>query len=76
MRPVDIARKHGVTEWAIHHRLNRASIRRRPHSMSQAQVDQAAALRANGLSYDKIAARIGFSASTIRTMLRDRPGAI
>lgn len=70
-RPVDIAREVQTTEWTIHRRLNRAGVQRRPQSMTPEQIGYAASLRGDGLSYDKIAARVGFSASTIRNMLRD-----
>jgi len=41
MRAIDIARKLGVTEWTVHHRLNRLGIERRIVGMNETDKRQA-----------------------------------
>ncbi|MBM7502943.1 sigma factor-like helix-turn-helix DNA-binding protein [Agromyces aurantiacus] len=70
MRATEIARKYRINEWTVHHRLKRAGITKRPNSMNEAEIALARSLRTDGLSYDRIAERVGFSASTVRNMLK------
>ncbi|MDQ4214742.1 hypothetical protein [Microbacterium capsulatum] len=73
MRATQIARKYRINESTVHHRLKHAGVEKRPNSMSEEQIDVARALRADGLSYDRISERVGFSSTTVRNMLkRDR----
>ncbi|APZ35585.1 hypothetical protein BOH66_16125 [Microbacterium aurum] len=69
MKSTAIARKYEINEWTVHHRLKRAGIRKRPQSMSEQQIELAQALRADGWTYDQIAERVEFSATTVRNML-------
>jgi DNA-directed RNA polymerase specialized sigma24 family protein len=70
MKSTEIARKYQINEWTVHHRLKRAGIAKRPTSMNEDQVDLSISLRVEGLTYDRIAARVGFSASTVRKVLK------
>lgn len=72
MRATEIARTYRINEWTVHHRLKLAGITKRPSSMNEERIALAKSLRADGLSYDRIAARVGFSASTIRNVLNHR----
>lgn len=69
MKPADIAREIGTTEWTIHHRLNRLGIERRPRGMSVAQIDEARTLRESGTSWRQLSARYGYDARTIKKYL-------
>lgn len=70
MKASDVARKHGINEWTVRHRLRRSGIPLRPISMSGEEVALTLALRAQGLSYVRIAARVGFSEGTVRNVLK------
>ena len=65
-----IARKYGVNEWTVHHRLKRAGVVKRPYAMGRDEIQLTQMLRVDGLSYDQIAKRVGFSASTVRNVLK------
>lgn len=69
MRPADIAREMGVSEWTIHHRLNRMGIERRPTGLSVTQVLEATRLYELGESIRQIRLKIGFSDKTIKKAL-------
>jgi transposase len=71
-RVTDLAKQFGVSKWTINHRLNRAGVVHRPHSMSPEQIDQAVELRAQGLSIKKIVPLVGFSEGTIWSELKRR----
>lgn len=68
MRAIDIAKELGVTEWTVHHRLNRAGTLRRP-TLTNEQLERAIELRGLGWSYDKIAKEVGSSYGTVRNRL-------
>ncbi len=70
LRATEIARKYSINESTVHHRLKRAGVAKRPNSMSEDEITLAVALRADGHSYDRIAERVGFSATTVRNMLK------
>lgn len=70
MRGAEIARKHGINEWTVRHRLRRSGIPLRSNSMNEDEIALTQALRAEGLSYERIAARVGFSEGTVRNTLR------
>ena len=71
MRPADIARTMGTSEWTIHHRLNRMGIKRRPSSLSPTQIIEAKRLYELGESVWQIHAKLGFSENTIRKVLKE-----
>ncbi|MFT4050735.1 hypothetical protein [Microbacterium sp.] len=69
MKPVDIAREVGTTEWTIHHRLNRLGVERRPRGLSPAQIEEAARLYEAGESLRQLSLRLGFNDKTIKKAL-------
>ena len=69
MRPADIARQIGTSEWTIHHRLNRMGVVRRPTGLSSAQLLEAKQLYELGVSIRQIRLKIGFSDRTIKKAL-------
>lgn len=69
MKPVDIARKIGTSEWTIHHRLNKMGVERRPTSLSATQLVEAKRLYELGETIRQIRLRIGFSDATIKKAL-------
>ncbi len=71
-RPVDIARDFGITEWTVQNVRKRAGVPTRPHGMNVADIDQAAQLKAQGVSIRQISARLGFDAKTVAKYLRLR----
>ena len=66
--PKEIATSMGLLVWTVHHRLNRAGVKRRP-AVSDEQLKRAIELRGLGWSYDKIAKEVGSSYGTIRSRL-------
>lgn len=66
----EIARLVGISEWTVHHRLNRMGVERRPRGLSLSQIDEAACQYEQGNSVREIQAKIGFSVNTIRNALR------
>lgn len=70
MGGAEIARKHGITEWTVRHHLHRAGVPLRSNSMTDEQIELTHQLRANGLSYERIARRVGFSEGTVRNVLK------
>jgi DNA-binding NarL/FixJ family response regulator len=69
MRPVQIAREVGTTEWTVHPRLNRMGIERRPTGLSPNHVREASRLYEEGESIRQIRLKIGFSDKTIKKAL-------
>jgi DNA-binding NarL/FixJ family response regulator len=69
VRPVDIARIVGTTDWTVNHRLNRMGVERRPKGMTQAQRDEAVRAYEDGDSMRQISLRIGFNDKTIKKAL-------
>lgn len=57
LKPVDIARELGTTEWTVHHRLDRMNVERRPMGMTDADARRAVELHKEGLSMRKIGQR-------------------
>lgn len=70
MKATDVARKYGINEWTVRHRLRRSGIPLRPISMNEEEIALTFALRAEGLSYERIARRIGFSEVAVRNVLK------
>jgi DNA-directed RNA polymerase specialized sigma24 family protein len=70
MKATDVARKHGINEWTVRHRLRRSGVPLRPISMNEDEIELTFVLRAQGLSYERIAERVGFSEGTVRNVLR------
>lgn len=71
-RVVDIARALSINKVTVIDHLNRADVERRPLGMSDMQIDEAVQLYASGLSLARIGERLGFSARTIQSRLRER----
>lgn len=71
-RVADLARQFGVHKWTINNRLTLAGIARNPHSMNEEQIQEAIALRLEGLSFNRLAKRLPFSPNTIKTAIRAR----
>jgi DNA-binding CsgD family transcriptional regulator len=69
VRPVDIARVVGTTEWTVHHRLNRLGVKRRPIGMTVQQCREAVRLYIAGESMRQISLKIGFNDKTIKKAL-------
>lgn len=71
MRPADIARTVGTSEWTVHHRLNRMGIARRAVGLSPSQVREAQRLYESGESLRQIGFKVGFNDKTIKKALID-----
>lgn len=69
-RPADIARTLGTTEWTVHHRLNRLGVRRRPVSMTDAEIQEARRLNDEGVPITELTKRFNRSWKTIWKELR------
>lgn len=50
-----IARKYGVNEWTVHHRLKRAGVVKRPHAIQQDTINAVLSFRTEGQSNVEIA---------------------
>lgn len=50
LKSTQIARKYGINEWTVHHRLKRSGVAKCPGSMSEPQIALAVMLRTGGLS--------------------------
>lgn len=66
MKPLDIAREIGTSEWTIHHRLNRMGVERRSRGMSPAQIEEAQRLQESGVCWRQLSARYGYDSRTIK----------
>ena len=66
MKPVDIARRIGTSEWTVHHRLNRLGIERRPRGLSAEQLDEARLLLESGASWRQLSVKYGYDSRTIK----------
>jgi IS30 family transposase len=64
-RPADIAREIGVTEWTVHHRLNRLGVQRRPISMTEVEIQEALRLNDSGVPITELTKRFNRSWKTI-----------
>jgi DNA-binding CsgD family transcriptional regulator len=69
LRPVDIARELGTTEWTVHHRLNRLGIERRAIGLSPTQLVEARRLYDDGESLRQLSLKFGFNDKTIKKAL-------
>ena len=69
-RPADIARAIGVTEWTVHHRLDRLGVQRRPISMTAAEIQEALRLNNNGVTITELTKQFNRSWKTIWKELR------
>lgn len=69
MRPADIARKLGTTEWTVHHRLNRTGVKRRIVGLSLSEILEAQRLYESGESLRQIGLKIGFNDKTVKKAL-------
>lgn len=71
-RVIDIARALSINKVTVIDHLNRADVKRRPRGMSDVQINEAVRLYASGVSLARIGERLGFSARTIQSRLRER----
>ena len=71
-RVLAIARALSFNKVTVIDHLDRASDARRPRGMSDMQINEAVQLYASGLSLARIGERLGFSARTIQSRLRER----
>lgn len=71
-RVIDIARALSINKVTVIDHLNRADVKRRPRGMSDVQINEAVRLYASGLSLARIGERLGFSARTVQSRLRER----
>jgi DNA-directed RNA polymerase specialized sigma24 family protein len=68
-RAADIARVIGVTEWTVHHRLDRLGVQRRPISMTGAEILEALRLNDEGVPITELTKRFNRSWKTIHKEL-------
>ncbi len=71
-RPVDLAREYGVSEWRVQELRKRFSLAKHPIGMTDSEIEMAALLYSQGLSFNKIGARVGRDPNTIAKELRLR----
>ena len=71
-RVTDIAQALSINKVTVIDHLNRAGVERRPRGMSEMQTNEAVQLYASGLSLARIGERLGFSARTVQSRLRER----
>ncbi len=71
-RVVDRAQALSINKVTVIDHLDRASVARRPRGMSDTQIDEAVQLYVSGLSLARIGERLGFSARTVQSRLRER----
>lgn len=69
---MDIAQALSIDKVTVSDHLNRAGVARRPRGMSEAQIADAVQLYASGLSLARVGDRLGFSARTVQSRLRER----
>src|SRR3546814_18711431 len=65
MKSTQIARKYGINEWTVHHRLKRAGVTKRATSMSKLEIDLANDFPVAGGSSERSAQRVGFTATYV-----------
>jgi len=70
-RPANIARELGVTEWTVHHRLNRLGVKRRPISRTDAEIQEALRLNDEGVPITELTKRFNRSWKTIWKELKE-----
>lgn len=68
-KPVEIAQEMRVTEWTIHHRLNRLGVERRLIGMSESDSRRAVQMYELGESMRQIGIKLGFNDKTIKKAL-------
>ena len=66
----EIAQKYGINEGTAHRRLMRAGVPKRPSVISDEDIDLIRTLGSQGWTYDRIAERVGVSATTARNVLK------
>ncbi len=71
-RVVDLAAAFGVSEWSVQNLRKGAGVEPHPRGMSQAAIDEAAELYAQGLSFSKIGRQVGYDPKTVAKELRAR----
>jgi hypothetical protein len=74
-RPVDLAREYGISEWRVQELRKRFGLAKHPIGMSDDEIDIAVLLFGQGLSFNKIGARVGRDPKTIAKELRARGNA-
>ena len=71
-RPVDLAREYGISEWRVQELRRRFGLEKHPIGMSDDEIDNAVLLFTEGLSFNKIGARVGRDPKTVAKELRLR----
>jgi hypothetical protein len=71
-RPVDLAREYGISEWRVQELRKRFGLAKHPISMTSDEIDVAVLLFSEGLSFNKIGARVGRDPKTVAKELRLR----
>jgi hypothetical protein len=71
-RPVDLAREYRISEWRVQELRKRFAVPKHPIGMSDSEIRVAAALYSQGLSFNKIGARVGRDPKTVAKELRIR----
>uniref|UniRef100_UPI0035934D6E helix-turn-helix domain-containing protein n=1 Tax=Microbacterium sp. SORGH_AS_1204 TaxID=3041785 RepID=UPI0035934D6E len=65
-----IARKHGVNEGTVHHRLKRAGVTKRPYAIQPNTIEEILRLHAKGRTNVAIAHSVGVSESSVHNVLK------
>lgn len=65
-----IARKYGINEWTVHHRLKRMAVMKRPYAIQPDTVNAILRLHANGRTNVAIAHSVGVSETSVRNILK------
>jgi AraC-type DNA-binding domain-containing proteins len=69
VRPVDIAREVGTSEWTVHHRLKRLGAEKHGGRTPVAIAAEARALHGDGIPIREIATRLGRDPRTVKKLI-------
>lgn len=65
-----IARKYGINEWTVHHRLKRTGVMKRPYAIQPDTVNAILRLHTAGRTNVAIAHSVGVSETSVRNILK------
>lgn len=65
-----IARKYGINECTVHHRLKQAGVTKRPYAIQQDTIDEILRLHSTGSANVAIAHSVGVSESSVHNVLK------
>jgi DNA-binding CsgD family transcriptional regulator len=65
-----IARKYGINEWTVHHRLKRTGVMKRPYAIQPDTVNAILRLHAKGCTNVAIAHSVNVSETSVRNILK------